>query len=155
MICSGPLFLFILREEKTLPALKECSDCGNELSLEFFGPSKFCRDGLRGQCKICRQEYYQRWKAANPDKYENQRWSKMRNNYGISKIEYLNFLTMQASGCAICGGVDEGKLLAVDHCHTTGLVRGLLCGGCNLAIGNLKDNPNLARRLADYLEETS
>jgi hypothetical protein len=42
----------------------------------------------------------------------------------------------------------------VDHDHSTGAVRGLLCGACNKAIGLLKDNPQLARSIASYLENT-
>ena len=43
-------------------------------------------------------------------------------------------------------------MLAVDHCHKTGKIRQLLCSNCNPAIGFIKDSPELARKMADYLE---
>ena len=45
-----------------------------------------------------------------------------------------------------------GKSLAVDHCHTTGEVRGLLCFGCNTALGRFKDDPTLLKNAIKYLQ---
>jgi len=45
------------------------------------------------------------------------------------------------------------KQLDVDHCHTTGEVRGLLCNRCNTGIGQFKDNPNILRSAARYLDK--
>lgn len=59
----------------------------------------------------------------------------------------------QAGGCEVCGGRDEGKRLALDHCHETGVVRGMLCQRCNTAIGQMRDDPSLLRRAAAYLEQ--
>ena len=74
--------------------------------------------------------------------------------YGLIPAEYLAILAAQGGGCAICAGPPRHnrKWLDVDHCHTTGVVRGLLCGWCNLGIGKLQDNPSFLRRAADYLE---
>lgn len=54
--------------------------------------------------------------------------------------------------CAICGGRDKNRHLAIDHCHDTGLIRGLLCMGCNTALGRFKDDPVLLRKAIVYLE---
>lgn len=54
--------------------------------------------------------------------------------------------------CAICGGIDEHRSLAMDHCHETGVVRGALCMGCNTGLGQFKDNPGLLRKAVAYLE---
>ena len=53
--------------------------------------------------------------------------------------------------CEVCGE-PSNKTLHIDHDHATGAVRGVLCEGCNHALGNAKDNPALLRSLADYLE---
>lgn len=60
-------------------------------------------------------------------------------------------LQEQENACAVCG--DLGQLV-VDHCHTTGKIRGLLCHPCNLSLGKMKDSPELIRKLAEYCEAT-
>lgn len=66
-------------------------------------------------------------------------------------------LEMRATitACEICGRPDggNGKPLAVDHCHVTGHVRGLLCMLCNTALGKLQDSPDLLRKAIEYLEK--
>lgn len=82
----------------------------------------------------------------------------LRKNFGIALIDYQSMLKAQGSVCAICGNperrIRHGKLtwLAVDHCHTTGVIRGLLCSPCNQAIGLLRDSPEVLRKAAAYLE---
>ena len=70
--------------------------------------------------------------------------------------DYKKMLEGQGGKCAVCGinpGDNPYARLNVDHCHTTGKVRELLCGGCNGAMGLVKDNPDTLRKLADYLEK--
>jgi Recombination endonuclease VII len=59
--------------------------------------------------------------------------------YGISPAEYDALLAKQGGACAICRKRSKGRL-CVDHCHVTGMVRGLLCNECNGALGYLKDD---------------
>lgn len=55
--------------------------------------------------------------------------------------------------CEICGGANpSGKRMHFDHRHATGLFRGWLCSGCNLALGLVRDSPTLLRKLASYVE---
>lgn len=56
-------------------------------------------------------------------------------------------------GCEVCGVILAGRELAVDHCHESGKVRGLLCHSCNMGIGQFKDSPELLRKAAVYLEQ--
>ena len=86
---------------------------------------------------------------------EQQRRRKTLRKYGITEEQYQEMWLKQNGTCLICKttkGTDErtGRL-SVDHDHLTDKVRGLLCGRCNMAIGLLRDDPTLARRVADYL----
>ena len=93
-----------------------------------------------------KREYYERTKRAGRDR-------KLQQKFGITMEQYEMMLKTQGGMCAICVGRDRNKDLAVDHCHNTNTVRGLLCGRCNPAIGYLQDDPNLARKAASYLEK--
>lgn len=89
------------------------------------------------------------------------RRAKTLRQYGWTIEEYESVLKNQEYKCALCkttnpgGKVDaEGnKHFSVDHCHTTGKVRKLLCSMCNTALGAARDNPELLRKMAEYLEE--
>lgn len=79
--------------------------------------------------------------------------------YGITPEQYDALLATQRGVCAIegCGNSPEhqsGRSLAIDHCHKTGKVRGLLCIACNVAIGYLELDPDYVSRLKKYLELT-
>ena len=72
--------------------------------------------------------------------------------YGLTLGDYEALSDAQGGNCAICLGPDEtGRRLAVDHCHETGKVRGLLCGRCNAGLGFFRDAPNVLRQAAEYL----
>lgn len=84
-----------------------------------------------------------------------------KRKYRISLADYANMLTSQAGKCAACGDPPTGKgthggvpVLAVDHDHVTGEVRGLLCANCNKALGYLKDDPERCFKLAAYVSAT-
>jgi hypothetical protein len=72
--------------------------------------------------------------------------------FGLSLEDYERRLDAQDGGCAGCGARPGDGVLAVDHDHATGRVRGLLCRGCNVALGQVRDAPETLRRLAAYLE---
>lgn len=82
-------------------------------------------------------------------------------NYGITKQNYNSMLSTQNELCAICNG--EGFLmdpshkvkLVVDHCHTSGKVRGLLCHNCNRVLGLLQDDIGSIQRALKYLEKSN
>lgn len=81
------------------------------------------------------------------------RGQKLRAKYGIGLAEYETLLQAQNGKCAICGCVNqrEGYSLAVDHCHLTGRIRGLLCNNCNRGIGLLNDSVVQLQKAIDYL----
>lgn len=70
--------------------------------------------------------------------------------YGITLDQYYQLYAAQDGKCAICE--IKAEVLNVDHNHTSGKVRGLLCHFCNLGIGNLRDDLNLVKKAAIYLE---
>lgn len=76
--------------------------------------------------------------------------------YGMRETDYTALLHSQKGRCAACRKKapkpGEGRSFAVDHCHATGTVRGILCHGCNRAIGFAGDDPAVLRALAVYVE---
>lgn len=82
---------------------------------------------------------------------ENTRYKK----YGISPFHYNQMLRRQHNVCAICGGKDYGRDLAVDHDHETGAVRGLLCMRCNTGLGCFLDDIRLLSSAIIYLEDNA
>jgi Recombination endonuclease VII len=84
----------------------------------------------------------------------------LQRKFKLTGEEYATLLGKQGGGCAVCGQKEthrykSGKLkdLSVDHDHTTGAIRGLLCFNCNQGIGRLQDSPALLRKAAEYLEK--
>ena len=76
----------------------------------------------------------------------------LRSKYGISAEEYDEMLLEQGGVCVICSAEPGKRRLSVDHCHSEGHVRGLLCQNCNAGLGMFQDNPDLLLAAANYLE---
>lgn len=85
---------------------------------------------------------------------EHRRNYNLKLKFGITIKDYDELLVLQDNKCAICltDASQFKKRLAVDHCHKTNVVRGLLCSDCNRGIGLLKDSAELVARAANYLE---
>lgn len=90
------------------------------------------------------------WRKRNPNKARDIQLKK----YGITWEDYYLIFTEQEGLCAICGYFSDKKTLHVDHDHSTGKVRGLLCRKCNVALGMLQDDPNILKRAAAYVEDS-
>lgn len=86
---------------------------------------------------------------------ESIRDSKLKSVFGITLAEYNSMLEQQGGCCAICGKDSRAnsKRLAVDHCHKTNRVRGLLCSPCNQALGIFKDSTQLLTSAINYLKK--
>lgn len=82
------------------------------------------------------------------------RAKKLEYTYGITLEQRDAMLAAQGNACAICKATDTGKAKwwHVDHCHTTGKVRAILCHACNSALGYAKDSPEVLREMANYIE---
>lgn len=122
--------------------MKKCVACKKELSLNSFGSNKRRKDGLNQYCKKCAQE-----------KNKNYRQKYL---YGLTKQEFKDLLEKQENRCAICGTHRDvlTRDLHIDHCHTTGEVRGLLCINCNTGLGSFKDSEDLLTFAITYLESS-
>lgn len=124
---------------------KKCSTCQKFKGKEDFYKCFSKWDGLQTSCKQCQLEMsrlpHNRFKSYK---------SKLKREYNLDLDEYFEMHNKQNSLCALC---EEEKPLQVDHCHTTGIVRGLLCRDCNVAIGFMKDSPHLLRKAANYVEK--
>lgn len=85
----------------------------------------------------------------------------LRKEYGISYEEYMKMYNLHDGKCHICQQrgfrIDKNQKLdlAVDHCHTTGIVRGMLCHNCNRGLGLFQDNINYLLNAVDYLERVT
>lgn len=90
------------------------------------------------------------WYAANkPRVAARNRVHGLKKKYGLTLDDFEQMRQSQGGGCAICRSTEEK--LVVDHCHSTGKVRGLLCGSCNTGIGHLGDTAESVSRAVSYL----
>jgi len=95
--------------------------------------------------------WYRSYYQAHKDKIcERNRTHYHVRQYGISAAEYDALLKKQNGACAICRRRSKERL-CVDHCHLTGMIRGLLCRRCNLALGILKDDQGSLIAAVAYL----
>ena len=78
--------------------------------------------------------------------------TEFRKKFGIGLHQYQTLLEEQNGVCYLCGEEDF-RNLAVDHCHKTNTVRQLLCSECNMGLGKFKDNADLLRKAADYVDQ--
>ena len=129
---------------------KECTKCGVEKPVTEYYHRDKVKGTLRNDCKECvkaqsaKQEYDAAWFQQHH----------LRKTYGITLEQYDQMLTEQGGGCAICGTTEpKGKngRFHVDHCHTEGHIRGLLCHACNLGLGHFKDNVKTLAKAIEYL----
>ena len=139
--------------------MKTCKYCGIE-SDNFYSYNK-------SKCKSCILEYNRARNAADPEyrirenKRNNARLTSgqkrayhLKNAYGITPEKYDEMLAAQGGVCAICKSEDtkhKSDKFNIDHNHTTGEVRGLLCGSCNTALGLFGDSVDTLMSAAAYL----
>lgn len=94
-------------------------------------------------CNDCQREWKAEW-LQRPGVKDRQRWHRFRSRlaqYGLTPVDHMRMLDAQNGVCAICRqACKSGRDLAVDHCHVTGVTRGLLCTACNLRVGDYETN---------------
>jgi len=153
---------------KTIPE-KLCNKCKRMLAISSFYIRK---SGIkagkpRSHCKECEAKasrlhqtlapeiYAQRARAYRikyPERYKRTcrrtTWKKM----GWNPDEVEAFVKIRNGTCEICGKQGDWRALAVDHCHKTNKLRGVLCSQCNVGLGSFRDRPDLLFKAADYLK---
>jgi hypothetical protein len=147
------------RSEKLCPPCREsvkwCSGCLTGLSFDrFYSNQNVCIDcSKQSQAQWVqenREQYNERnrrFRESNPERVRD--WS-LRRKFGLEPGAYGAMLAEQDGKCAICGLVPEDTL-NVDHDHSTGAVRELLCGRCNTGLGLFKDDPVRLSAAISYL----
>lgn len=146
------------------PHYKYCGKCKEEKPVKFFAKNSCKKDGLQERCTPCRLLHHQKNKEEINRKRKasydaEKKWEeKIKYSYGINKAKFLSLLEEQGYRCAICNTKDWGRGKKtnrphIDHCHSTGKVRGLLCNTCNRALGMLQDSIDILRNSILYLEK--
>ena len=120
---------------------RKCTKCGIIQPISVFRKAGSGR--TRGDCKTCADKYN---KPARRERH-------LKKFYGLSVKDYEDMVLSQTNLCAICGEPEPhiGSSLAVDHNHTTGKVRQLLCSHCNLLLGHAKDSIDILKAAIQYL----
>lgn len=142
--------------------VKRCSKCKTEKDVSEFYRSRSRPDGRSPVCKACknagekisrdkhRVAYLARKRAKYPREKSSRRYQRILRVYGIDQAAYEKMSASQGGVCAICGGTDKCAL-SVDHDHSAGSLRALLCNRCNLLLGNVGDSAEILQSAIHYL----
>ena len=162
--------------------MKKCKSCKNLIEESQFYKRLDSTDGLYHSCIRCMKnrtanKYKENpelkhqknieWAKNNPQKMSaisrkyhsknkpKEQRDKLLSRYGLTQEQYDLMCLKQDNKCSICKETcSSGKNLSVDHCHSTGKIRGLLCKKCNLGLGNFRDSLIFLENAKKYLEKT-
>ena len=153
-------YLTLDAQEDFKKGVKYCPGCKVKKPHSEFLKNKRASNGIDFYCKECKRKNVSKY-GPSPEELQKiylKHKKRTRNRalirkYGITLEAYNILLMEQNNKCAICGVTPEeqGKDLAVDHCHTSNKIRALLCNNCNAAIGFLKDNVDITKKIMYYL----
>lgn len=146
---------------------KDCVNV-NPQPIDSFYNDKGNKDGKMSVCKTCKSAKVYAWREKNPQLYnamavswraknpDKQHATEIKRLYGLSIDDYNKMLMSQNMTCAICPRQHDptkkrGRLY-VDHDHTTGKVRSLLCAFHNSMLGYANDDVEILKKAIKYLE---
>ena len=152
--------------------IKRCSTCKLKKIPALFHKNKNKPNGLSSSCKDCASQRSKAHHWANRERILARRRAKrdhyadymrqwhLMHRYGVTIEERAAMSERQQDACDICGKHEirfnnkskQIQKLSVDHCHKTGRIRGLLCNGCNRALGCVLENKDTLRKMIVYLE---
>ena len=132
---------------------KYCKSCDTTKPIDDFYLRNKTSMVRHSTCKECDKKRVK--ENHDPVAYRN---AELQRRYGITQQDYEVMIVEQNNQCAICnatepGGRHNSGYFVVDHCHTTGKVRKLLCNNCNTALGLVGDNTQTLQSMIEYLQE--
>lgn len=136
-----------------------CKTCLLEKPLEDYPKAGGYRKGRVPHCLPChRVQKARRMREARRRRPTLSRETNLKHRFGLSLEDYVRMLAEQGGACAGCGLSEERLLrngkpqsLSVDHVHETGRIRGIVCNGCNRAVGLAGDDPKRLLAVRNYL----
>jgi len=123
---------------------KTCTKCLTEKLISEFHVNYKGKYGKSDRCKLCANKITSEYNKKNPIKVAARKYK--------LTVEFTEKL-LSKEVCDICGSPPTPRRRnCIDHCHTTGQVRGLLCEDCNKGLGRFKDSPDLLGKAIKYLK---
>lgn len=144
--------------------MKKCGLCGitkphSHMQRQSISKKTGYGGYVTNRCKKCAAQLSKKWKEKHPIRArQSERNAILKKQFGITLIEYEALKLKQENKCAICGQLEtqlvygKPRSLAVDHCHITRQIRGLLCFACNTSLGKFNHNPDLLLKAVNYLK---
>ena len=157
----------VARQHKlSLDGLRECFECKEALPFDSFTSNKAHYDGygLATYCRSCAKKKADKYRKQFPWIAQYKTWvAHIKEKYNITPDDYCRMWLEQDGCCKICKGWYRGKTnggsecitFCIDHCHDTGIVRGLLCRDCNTGLGHFNDNIIRLEEAIDYLKNAA
>lgn len=146
-------------------SFKYCSKCKETKELQDFNKNIRQKFGRSNYCRPCGRTYSQNWTTPEklaqkyrarrlPERARKHKSSWLLKKYGITIEQYEFIWENQGKCCKICRTIEnsKGKSFAVDHCHVTLKVRGILCDNCNQLLGKAKDDYKILENAIEYLK---
>lgn len=135
---------------------KKCCDCGEIKKVSNYAWRTKEHLHKTSRCKDCENKL-RSLRGYSEKHKECKRRDSYKEKYGITISDYNRMFKEQNGVCKICSTPPNSekyklKHLHVDHCHTTGKVRGLLCSHCNKGLGLFKDNVEVLKQAINYLK---
>jgi len=146
-----------------MPVLSLKASCHPERRHQAFGLCNPCyqkkyQEKHRQELLVKQRERWHRVKDFQRTK-DQTRKGNLRRRFGLTPEQYADMVVAQNGRCAVCFRPETAvnqygvKALAVDHDHSTGVVRGLLCMRCNIVLGLVKDDTDILQSAIEYLSD--
>jgi len=139
------------------PCSKRCRNCKNILPVSDFTHDRSEPDGWSPRCKPCTRQYFRRYRSDKQEHIASMlRRHGLARKYRLTPAHWAAMLADQEGKCAICLHDFDSAIPAcnamVDHDHTTGQVRSLLCRRCNAMIGMAREEIGVLQAAIVYLK---